>query len=198
MTHNRTTLTNLLSLAMDGGDSSGLSDDERESLGRLKSMILTLQSDADDPVPAPVIERGKALHERLPHPVSWLDRAVAFVMNPLMDSIQQPQLGLRGQELRQCTFEIDGYRLDLEISQPTPGSTGDELPEIGVRGQLDSEQVVPFPLRLALIRKGTSASVLAMETTDDGRFDFTAPSGSYELAFEISKDKQMIGSIELP
>ena len=198
MTHNRTTLTNLLSLAMDGGDSSGLSDDERASLDRLKSMILTLRSDAADPVPGQVIERGKALHERLPRPVPWLDRAVAFVMNPLMDSLQQPQLGLRGHELRQCTFEIDGYRLDLEISQPKTGDFEDALPEIGVRGQLDSEQVVTFPLRLALIRKGTSASILDMETTDDGRFDFTAPSGSYELAFEIAEDKQMIGSIELP
>ena len=198
MSNNRTTLTTLLSLAMDGGDSSGLSEEDQKALSRLRAMILTLQSDAADPVPQGVVERGKALHDRLPRPVGWLDRTVAYIMAPLMDSIQQPQLGLRGQELRQCTFEIDGYRLDLEISQPRQAGSEDALQQIDVRGQLDSEQAMAYPLRLALLRKGTSASVLSMQTTDDGRFDFTAPSGSYELAFEITQDKQMIGSIELP
>ena len=199
MSEHRTELTNLLSLAMDGGDSTGLSEKDQRALDRLRQMLMTLRSDRADPVPDSVTTRAKALHTRLPSPVGWLDRTIAFVMNPLLDSLQQPQLGLRGQELRQCTFEIDGYRLDLEIAQPRSGTTPNpDHQEIDVRGQLDSEQAVSYPLRVALLRKGTSASVLTMETTDDGRFDFTAPSGSYELAFEITSEKQMIGSIELP
>ena len=55
-----------------------------------------------------------------------------------------------------------------------------------------------FPLRVALIRKGSNASVLTLETTDDGGFVFQAPVGVYEIAFELSTGKQMIGSIELP
>ena len=198
MSNQRTALTKLLSLAMDGGDSTGLSDEDQRALDRLRQMIMTLKSDRSDPLPESILERAKALHTRLPRQVGWLDRTIAFVMNPLLDSLHQPQLGVRGQELRQCTFEIDGYRLDLEISQPGQGGLVDQAEEIDVRGQLDSEQEVAFPLRVALLRKGTDASVLAIETTDDGRFAFTAPTGSYELAFEITHDKQMIGSIELP
>ena len=197
MSNHGTELSNLLSIAMDGGDTTGLSDQDKKALHRLRQMILTLKSDGADPVPKSILDRGKALHTRLPRPVSWLDRTIAFVMNPLLDSLQ-PQPGLRGQELRQCTFEIDGYRLDLEISQPAPTGSAGQDSQIDVRGQLDSEQDLSFPLRVALLRKGTDASILTMQTTDDGRFDFSAASGTYELAFEITTEKQMIGSIELP
>ena len=198
MSEHRTELTDLLSLAMDGGDSTGLSENDQRALDRLRQMIMTLRADRADPVPDAVRERGKELQTRLPSQVGWLDRTIAYVMNPLLDSLHQPQMALRGQELRQCTYEIDGYRLDLEIAQPRASDSLEADQEIDVRGQLDSEQEVAFPLRLALLRKGTSASILSMETTDDGRFDFTVPSGSYELAFEITSEKQMIGSIELP
>jgi hypothetical protein len=188
----------LLSLALEGGDETGLSTSQRSALSRLKEVIETVRLDAANPVPAGVMERAKLLESRLPRPVSWLDRTVAFVMNPLLDSLQQPEPGLRGHELRQCTFETEGYRLDLEIAQPEIENESGAQSEIEVRGQLDSEYPMNFPLRVALIRKGSNASVLTLETTDDGGFVFQAPVGIYEIAFELSTGKQMIGSIELP
>ena len=198
MKNDNTELGLLLSLALEGGDETGLSTSQRSALSRLKEVIETVRLDAANPVPARVMERAKLLESRLPRPVSWLDRTVAFVMNPLLDSLQQPEPGLRGHELRQCTFETEGYRLDLEIAQPEIENESDAQSEIEVRGQLDSEYSMNFPLRVALIRKGSNASVLTLETTDDGGFVFQAPVGVYEIAFELSTGKQMIGSIELP
>ncbi|MAJ45970.1 MAG: hypothetical protein CBC35_01560 [Planctomycetes bacterium TMED75] len=204
MQNDNTELASLLSLALEGGDESNLSRSQRAALNRLKQVIETIRSDTADPVPARVLERARSLESRLPRPVSWLDRTVAFVMNPLLDSLHRPEPGLRGHELRQCTFETEGYRLDLEIAQPaTEHPSGDQTEtetelEVEVRGQLDSEQPIEFPLRVALIRKGSDASVLNLETTQDGGFVFQAPAGSYELAFELSTGNQMIGSIELP
>ena len=198
MNNDNTELGTLLSLALDGGDQSDLSDQQQAALGRLKQVIETLRLDAADPVPEQVLERARALESRLPRPVSWLDRTVAFVMNPLLDSLHRPELGLRGHELRQCTFEIEGYRLDLEIAQPDSKPGSDAQADIGVRGQLDSEHPMEFPLRVALLRHGSDASVLTLETSDDGRFAFEAPAGPYDIAFELATGKQMIGSIELP
>ena len=119
-------------------------------------------------------------------------------MSPLLDSLHQPQMGLRGHELRQCTFEVDGYRLDLEIEQPGRADDQKEPFPVKVRGQLDSEIEVAFPIRLAVLKQGSDASILTLDTNEEGCFDFEAPRGAYELAFEISKGQQMVGSIELP
>ena len=197
----RLTTQDLLAIAMGEMPAPQLGERDRQALEMIRSTVATIRGDAADPVPAAVIERAKKLSSELPKAPSWFDRAAAVVLSPLFDDRPQLALGLRGDDLRQCTYAAGDLRLDLEIglvdSEPTSGGEAQEQ-TTRVRGQIDGETPLEAAVPVVVFVAGTNRLVTSTLTAPDGRFDLFLPPGAYEFAFRLGADLQSIGSIEIP
>ena len=181
----------------DAGDPDQPIDPQLEEKRRRQLQTLTETACADlaDPVSPVVVTRAYALETRLAKPPSWLDRAAAVILAPLVDSGPQVVLGLRGGTPRQCTLGDDKVRLDFEI-EAANDSHGEALAI--VRGQLDTEPALAGAVHGTVLHVATGAAVCNIETDDNGRFDCELPSGTYEFVFQLNGNQQAIGRIELP
>ena len=168
-------------------------------LQMIRTTIDTIGSDALQPIPEQVVRDAIALGRELPKPPSWFDRAVATILKPLFDDRPQLAMGLRGTELRQCTYAVGDLRLDLEV-EPLEESDSDRL--IGsmsiVRGQIDAEFPLHEHIAVAVFIAGTDRMVASTITEPNGRFDVRLPPGSFEFAFRVNDDLQSIGLVEIP
>lgn len=193
----RLNTTELLAVALGERAEGDLAAEDVRALTMIRSTIETIRLDATDPVPQAVLERAHSLASELPTPPSWFDRAVAVVLAPLVDDRPQLAFGLRGDDLRQCTFAANDLRLDLEVEVEISDETsGDEATR--VRGQIDAEQSINSPVEVAVLIGGTERLVTSTTTEADGRFDLLLPPGDYEFAFRIDDSTQTIGRIEIP
>jgi 5-hydroxyisourate hydrolase-like protein (transthyretin family) len=191
----------LLGIAMGKHPERELDDSDLRALEMIRSAVETIRGDANDPVPTGVIRNAKALSSELPKPPSWFDRAVATVLTPLFDDRPQLAMGLRGTDLRQCTYAAGNLRLDLEVEVTNhSGTTTDEPGNVDthVRGQIDGEKPLEVAVPVAVFVAGTDRMVASTVTEQDGRFDLHLPSGEYEFAFRLNDDLQSIGRIEIP
>ena len=185
----------LLGIALGKHQNQDLEAVDLRTLEMIRSAVETIRTDAHDPVPSGVIRKADALKSQLSKPPTWFDRAVAIVLDPLFDDRPQLAFGLRGNDLRQCTYAAGDLRLDLEVEVAIedPGD-GDSL----VRGQIDSEKPLEDAVPVAVFIAGTDRMVATTMTEQDGRFDLVLPPGEYEFAFRLNDDLQSIGRIEIP
>ena len=192
----------LLAYALGEAGDQPLNADQQRAVEMIQSTVSTLRGDALDPVPSTVVRDACDLASELPQAPTWFDRAVAVILNPLFDDRPQLALGLRGDDLRQCTFSAGDIRLDLEVT-PATGDSGslrdpDAKNLTHIRGQIDGEQELDAAVPVVVFIAGTSRVVRSTLTAKDGRFDLSLLPGEYELAFKLNNDVQSIGRIEVP
>lgn len=197
----RLTTLDLLAIAMGEDTQEEIGEPDRQAIEMIRSTVETIRGDITDPVPSSVVHRAVKLSAELPKAPSWFDRAVAVVMNPLFDDRPQLAVGLRGDDLRQCTYAAGDLRLDLEIGLvDSEAANSEEAEEQGtrVRGQIDGEKPLETAVPVVVFIAGTTRLVTSTMTAPDGRFDLFLPPGAYEFAFRLDEDLQSIGSIEIP
>ena len=187
----------LLKIALGEAPEGGLQPSEASVVQMIRTLVDTIQLDHADPVPAAVLHRARGLRTQLTATPSWFDRALAIVMPPLFDDRPQLALGLRGGELRQCTFGIDGHRLDLEI-EPIEDDDPNTSQPTRIQGQLDGEEPNDVPIDVVVLLAGTDHVVATATSKDDGRFNLVLDAGDYEFAFRLSDQTLSIGRIEIP
>ena len=135
----------LLEIALGGSSIEDLTPSDASAVRMIRAMVETIHLDHVDPVPSAVISRARRLGSELATAPNWFDRALAVVMAPLFDDRPQLAMGLRGGELRQCTFGIDGHRLDLEI-EPIEDDDPNTSQPTRIQGQLDGEEPIDEPI----------------------------------------------------
>jgi hypothetical protein len=187
----------LLKIALGDGSTEGLKQAEASTVDMIRSVVQTIHLDHLDPVPTAVIQRGKNLAGELGRLPSWFDRALAIVMTPLFDDRPQLALGLRGGELRQCTFGVDGHRLDLEVELLEDDDPTSNKPT-RIQGQIDGEAPLTDPIEVAVLFAGTDHVAATAITRTDGRFNLVLDQGEYEFAFRLVERTLTIGRIEIP
>ena len=192
------TISQLLEIALGEAPEPTLSPEDARTLRMIRSMVDTIGHDARDPVPASLLKSASALSTSLPQPPSWFDRAVAKLLTPLFDDRPQFALGLRGHDLRQCTFSYGDLRLDLEVEAPDTSMMESESISSRIRGQIDSEESLVAPIPVAVFIADTKRLVASTTTKENGRFDLTLPPGEFEFAFRLDSETQMIGRIQIP
>lgn len=197
MEHPRS-IANLLNIALGEAPEPTLSTEEARSLQMIRTIIETIHGDVQDPLPNSLLKSASGLAQSLPVAPSWFDRAVAKVLAPLFDDRPQLALGLRGDDLRQCTFSCGDLRLDLEVEALTTPATNTDEDSSRIRGQIDSEHPLIAPIPVAVFLADTDRLVTSTTTQEDGRFDIELPPGEFEFAFRLDNDTQIIGRIEIP
>lgn len=188
----------LLEIALSDAPEPVLNDEEARKLQMIRSIIETIRGDALDPVPASLVRSASALSQTLPTPPTWFDRAVAKILAPLFDDRPQLALGLRGEDLRQCTFSCGDLRLDLEVESPAQTDSDTEEDTSRIRGQIDAESPLVSAIPVAVFIADTDRLVTSTTTQDNGRFDLLLPPGEFEFAFRLDNETQLIGRIEIP
>ena len=194
----RSDISAALQAALGDRPQENLDSGSEKRIRMIQALVDTLRMDALDPVPKSVIKAGHALSEHLPKAPSWFDRAAALLLEPLFDDRPRFELGLRGGDLRQCTYAVGEFRLDMEIE--CSGELADDSvePLTKVRGQIDGEQALPPDIPVVAFIAGTSHVAATTVTRDGGRFDLTLPAGEYEFAFQLDHDTQVLGRMEIP
>ncbi|MFM1832633.1 MAG: hypothetical protein RLZZ461_949 [Planctomycetota bacterium] len=181
--------------------SKQLAGDDQSVGPIIRSAIETLHRDASDPVPAEVLARARGLAVDLPRPPTWLetfDRLAARVLAPLFDDGPALAMGLRGDDLRQCTMAIDDFRLDLEIEVDVARHDEEGRTLTVVRGQLDVDLSVDGEIRIAVLDAVTRACVTHASLGSDGRFDLVLPEGRYDFVFAFPDGGSIVGTVEVP
>jgi len=192
------TIAHLLEIALGETPEPSLSPADQRTLQMVRSVVETIHQDALDPVPASLVTSARSLSALLPAPPSWFDRAVAKILTPLFDDKPQLALGLRGNDLRQCTYSCGDLRLDLEVEAPSASSTEPGQESSRIRGQIDSEQAQGASVPVAVFIADTKRLVTSTNTQKNGRFDLSLPPGVFEFAFRLDDSTQLIGRIEIP
>ena len=187
----------LLEIALGGNSIEDLPASDATAVRMIRSLVETMHLDHVDPVPTTVISRGRELASELPTAPSWFDRALAIVMAPLFVDRPQLALGLRGGELRQCTFGIEGHRLDLEV-EPLEDDDPNSTQPTRIRGQIDREDPIEVGVDIAVLFAGTDHVAATATTRKDGRFNLVLDAGEYEFAFRHGERALTIGRIEIP
>lgn len=186
----------LLRIALDDHAEATCTDHEQQVISMIRSIIATIQGDVLDGVPSRVRARATDLVASLPKAPAWFDRAAATLLRPLFDDRPRLVAGLRGHDLRQCTYSTGDLRLDLEVESP---STTDSLADDSrIRGQLDAEQPLVAPIPVAVFVADTDRLVTSTTTAADGRFDLMLPPGIFDFAFKLDDVTQLIGRLALP
>lgn len=165
------------------------------------AIISTIHGDRVDGVPAAVVRRASELfHEHRPVQSWWMefDRTLARLLTSAVDDGPNLVMGLRGDDLRQCTLEFDDIRLDLEI-QVDSVTTRDGLHvEAMVRGQLDSEGELSLPIEGVALDHESQSFAGHITTDTVGRFDVSLPAGSYDLVFKDVRGRHLLGVVTVP
>ena len=166
-----------------------------------RAIVSTIHGDQNDPVPESVIRRANELFHQHRTVESWwtvLDRAVARFLQSAVDDGPSLAAGLRGDDLRQCTLEIDGIRLDLEIHVEFLSAGQDDQINAMVRGQLDGEDEIDLPMEGVVLESGSNHFFGHITTDERGRFNIELPAGSYDLVFRDGGGRHLIGTISVP
>lgn len=187
----------LLEIALGGNSIEDLPASDATAVRMIRSLVETIHLDHVDPVPSAVISRARGLSSELGAAPNWFDRALAVVMAPLFDDRPQLALGLRGSELRQCTFGVDGHRLDLEV-EPLEDDDPNSSQPTRIRGQIDGEEPIEVGIDIAVLFAGTDHVAATATTRQDGRFNLVLDAGEYEFAFKHGERTLTIGRIEIP
>lgn len=188
---------NLLKTALGEESPEGLPPEQARFVRMIRTAIQTIRLDQLDPVPESVLGAAHALGSELPVIPNWFDRAVAIVMAPLFDDGPRLAHGLRGNELRQCTFATDEHRLDLEVVM-APDDDPEAPGNTHLHGQIEGEQDTPDGVEVIVLVGGTDRVAATTKTEADGRFDLLLPPGTYEFAFRFNDQTLSIGSIDIP
>ena len=167
----------------------------------LESAIKSIREDALDPVPAEVLRKAAALASELPTAPTWLetfDRLAGKILTPLFDDGPSLAMGLRGDDLRQCTLGVDDLRLDLEIEVDAvlKDSQGKLIAKI--RGQLDGEIGLGGPVEIVVLEPESEQMLGTVRTDGNGRFDLNLSAGRYDLIFRLKNGKTVMGTIDVP
>jgi hypothetical protein len=187
----------LLEIALGESSVDVLQPSDASAVRMIRSLVETIHLDHADPVPGDVLVRARKLATQLVDTPSWFDRALAIVMAPLFDDRPQLAMGLRGGELRQCTFGIDGHRLDLEI-EPLEDDDPNTTQPTRIQGQIDGEDPIDEAIDVVVLFAGTDHVVATASSRTDGRFNLVLDAGEYEFAFRLAGQTLTIGSIEIP
>lgn len=166
-----------------------------------RAIISTIHGDRHDPVPESAVRRANDLFHQHRAVESWwtvLDRTVARFLRSAVDDGPSLAAGLRGDDLRQCTLEIDGIRLDLEIHVEFPSTGQDDHIHATVRGQLDGEDELDLPMEGVVLESGADRFFGHITTDGRGRFNIELPAGSYDLVFRGGDGRHLIGTISVP
>ena len=187
-----------LHIALGETPAGDLDPEMKQTVAMARTMIETIRSDHLDPIPMATLKKAMALAGELPRQPSWFDRAVALILEPLFDDRPEMAVGLRGNDLRQCTLAIGDVRLDLEImvSEDVPGENAE--PNTQIRGQIDAERPLDSTIPVVVFVADTNHVAAETATRSDGRFDLDLPPGEYEFAFRLDGETQVLGRMEIP
>ena len=187
-----------LNIALGEKPAGELDPQMQQTVAMARTMIETIQNDQLDPIPMATLKKAMDLARELPRQPSWFDRAVALILEPLFDDRPELAVGLRGNDLRQCTLAIGDVRLDLEIrvSEDIPG--GNSEPNTQIRGQIDAERPLESTIPVVAFVADTNHVAAETVTRSDGRFDLDLPPGEYEFAFKLDGETQVLGRMEIP
>ena len=166
-----------------------------------QAIVSTIHGDLADPVPEDVKRRAHGLFHTHRSTVGWwtgFDRTIARFLVASVDDGPSLAAGLRGDDLRQCTLEIDGIRLDLEIHLEHPVTQDEGRLQAIVRGQLDSEGDLGLPMEGVVLDSDSGHLVGSILTDDRGRFDITLEAGSYDLVFKDDQGRHLVGAVTVP
>ena len=167
----------------------------------LESAIKSIREDALDPVPAEVLRKAAALASELPKAPTWLetfDRLAAKILTPLFDDGPSLAMGLRGDDLRQCTLGVDDLRLDLEIEVDAVRKDSQGKLIAKIRGQLDGEIGLGGPVEIVVLEPESEQMLGTVRTDGNGRFDLNLSAGRYDLIFRLKNGKTVMGTIDVP
>lgn len=167
----------------------------------LEQAIATIRADSLDPIPEDVLRRAVALASELPKPPTWLetfDRLAASILAPLFDDGPSLAMGLRGDDLRQCTLGVDGLRLDLEIEVDSVRKDPKGNLIARIRGQLDGELGLGGPVDIVVLNSESEQMLGTVRTDESGRFDLDLSAGRYDLVFRLKDGKTVMGTIDVP
>ena len=167
----------------------------------LESAIKSIREDALDPVPAEVLRKAAALASELPTAPTWLetfDRLAAKILTPLFDDGPSLAMGLRGDDLRQCTLGVDDLRLDLEIEVDAVRKDSQGKLIAKIRGQLDGEIGLGGPVEIVVLEPESEQMLGTVRTDGNGRFDLNLSAGRYDLIFRLKNGKTVMGTIDVP
>lgn len=186
----------LLQMVLGEASEPSLSDGEAKTLAMLRSVVETVRGDALDSPPSRVLNAATDLLGTLQQAPTWFDRAAATILSPLFDDRPRLAAGLRGHDLRQCTYSSGDLRLDLEVESPVDQSapTNDSR----IRGQLDAESPLVDAIPVAVFLADTDRLVTTTMTAADGRFDLVLPAGVFDFAFRLDDVTQLIGRLAIP
>ena len=167
----------------------------------LQVAIEAIREDAIDPIPSEVLRKAAALAAELPKAPSWLetfDRLAASILSPLFDDGPSLAMGLRGDDLRQCTLGVDDLRLDLEIEVDSVRKDSEGKLIAKIRGQLDGEIGLGGPVEIVVLHPESELMLGTVRTDENGRFDLNLSAGRYDLVFRLKDGKTVMGTIEVP
>ena len=167
----------------------------------LESAIKSIREDALDPVPAEVLRKAAALASELPKAPTWLetfDRLATRILAPLFDDGPSLAMGLRGDDLRQCTLGVDDLRLDLEIEVDSVRKDSQGKLIAKIRGQLDGEIGLGGPVEIVVLQPESEQMLGTVRTDENGRFDLDLSAGRYDLVFRLKDGKTVMGTIDVP
>ena len=164
-------------------------------------VIGAIRDDALDPIPPETLRKVAALASELPKAPSWLetfDRLAASILSPLFDDGPSLAMGLRGDDLRQCTLGVDDLRLDLEIEVDSVRKDSQGKLIAKIRGQLDGEDGLGGPVEIVVLHLESEQMLGTVRTDENGRFDLDLSAGRYELVFRLKDGKTVMGTIDVP
>ena len=167
----------------------------------LQVAIEAIREDANDPIPSEVLRKAAALATELPKAPSWLetfDRLAASILSPLFDDGPSLAIGLRGDDLRQCTLGVDDLRLDLEIEVDSVRKDSQGKLIARIRGQLDGEIGLGGPVEIVVLHPESELMLGTVRTDENGRFDLNLSAGRYDLVFRLKDGKTVMGRIDVP
>lgn len=167
----------------------------------LQVAIEAIREDANDPIPSEVLRKAAALATELPKAPSWLetfDRLAASILSPLFDDGPSLAIGLRGDDLRQCTLGVDDLRLDLEIEVDSVRKDTQGKLIARIRGQLDGEIGLGGPVEIVVLHPESELMLGTVRTDENGRFDLNLSAGRYDLVFRLKDGKTVMGRIDVP
>ena len=186
----------LLQMALGEAPEPSLSDTDARTLAMMRSVVETVRGDALDGPPSHVLHAATDLLSTLQKAPSWFDRAAATLLAPLFDDRPRLAAGLRGHDLRQCTYSSGDLRLDLEVESPVDQKA--PANDSHIRGQLDAEAPLVASIPVAVFLADTNRLVTSTMTAADGRFDLVLPAGVFDFAFRLDDVNQLIGRLAIP